>query len=73
MRFYVYFAFFLDAFLNSLFAFLISFFWIMGLGYVESIQNQYVMVVFGQSHDVPLRGDLESAAAGDLDVRALEL
>ena len=45
----------------------------MGLGYVESIQNEYGMVVFGQSHDVPLRGDLESAAAGDLDVRALEL
>lgn len=40
---------------------------------VEGVDDEDVVVVLGQGHDVALRGDLEAAAAGHLDVRAFKL
>ena len=35
---------------------------------VDRVQDQNVMVVFGQSHDVTFGGDLQAAAAGNLNL-----
>ena len=36
---------------------------------VEGVEDEDVVVVLGQGHHVPLRGDLQPAAAGHLDSR----
>jgi len=43
------------------------------LGDVDGVEDENVMVVFGQRDDVSFGGDFEAAATRDFDVRTLEL
>jgi len=43
------------------------------LGDVKRVENQHVLVVLGQRHNVSLRRDLQTTAAAHLHVRTLKL
>ena len=40
-----------------------------GLGNVESVEDEDMMVVLGEGHHISLAGDLQAAAAGHLKVQ----